>query len=618
MQDNPYNFNQLLLEANLLLEKEALPDSQQRFLELAVLLVIKLIDELQAQGLLSEGWVTFRPKLSWAQFSSLEPTSMLQALNQVILPQLIKTYNRYTDFFPKKSKLKNPVTLKNLVDKLSALNLLKLKCNILGEVFEYFLQQGAVHRKQSLGIYFTPYHIVRLILDLIKFKSTDTIYDPTCGAGGFLIEAYQLLKKQSKADCLLNKKILFGREISDSIKLAKLNLLLRGANPSSICQMDTLKAPIYNRFSVVLANFPFSQETAYSAVYGLKGKEANPVFLKHIIDALMFGGIAAVIVPDRLLFNKNLDYIKVRKLLLETCQVLGIIHLHEFVFMPYTKQPTSILIFKKGGSTQRVWFFEVIDDGFKKTRSLLSRNSRSIQENDLELLKALWKNKADSPRSFSVDASNIAKENYHLSMHRYRRLSQYFKNGIKLGELCNIVIGQTPRKTHANFYNGNHLFVRMGDLNQRIITDTHLKLTDEGVSCFSLKSLKKHSLLLSLRFTVGKTAFVGKKLYTSEAIAGILPKDNRVLSQYLYYILPQLDYSPYTNRNVKGPELTSATLAALYIPLPPLRVQKQLVRLFDSQEAKKQRYLKKINQLVSVKNKKIQALLKKEQRHGSR
>ncbi len=120
----------------------------------------------------------------------------------------------------------------------------------------------------------------------MPLKPNDKIYDPTCGAGGFLTEAFKRLKKHSRTSSRhLSKKIIFGREISDSIKIAKMNLIMLGAHPSTLCQIDTLKKPVRDKFSVILANFPFSQKTDCGSLYGFKGKDANPLFLKHIMDA---------------------------------------------------------------------------------------------------------------------------------------------------------------------------------------------------------------------------------------------------------------------------------------------------------------------------------------------
>ena len=229
----------------------------------------------------------------------------------------------------------------------------------------------------------------------------------------------------------MKEKTVYGREISGTAKIAKMNMIIIGDGHNNIKQMDSLKNPIKDEYNVVLTNFPFSQTTDYSSFYGFNSEDANPVFLKHIIDSLDNSGIAGVVVPEGLLFDENSEYIKIRKILLETCNVVAVIKLHEFVFKPYTGQPTSILIFEKGKQTQNVWFFDVQEDGFKKTGSKLGRSP--IEANDLILLRQIWKDKEDSKHSFSVDFKKIVEEKYKLSMDKYRKQGKKTNDFVKLG-----------------------------------------------------------------------------------------------------------------------------------------------------------------------------------------
>jgi restriction endonuclease S subunit len=195
-------------------------------------------------------------------------------------------------------------------------------------------------------------------------------------------------------------------------------------------------------------------------------------------------------------------------------------------------------------------------------------------------------------------------------MNRYKKSNQSLKDRVNLGDICDILIGETPRKTNKHFYGGKNLFVRIKDLNQEIIKSTDVTLTDEGINQAKVKSLKKHTLLFSFKLTIAKVAFAGRKLYTCESIAGLIPKDNRVLAPYLYHILPKLDYSPYINRGAKGQELKRSVLKTIQIPLPPLPIQKKLVRKLTCQEAKRKHFLKQAEKIRQIKNTTIKGLLK--------
>jgi len=598
-------------EANDLLRKEGIREGIERFAEFSNLLFLKLISEIEEERENNGEQRILEKKYCWESFYKLDPDRMLEYINSVILPRLVNKYNHSGDVFQQNLLIKSPENLKKIVDKLSSLKLLDADSDIKGDAFEYFLK-NSVSVGTDLGEYFTPRHIVKLIVDLVDPKFGDKIYDPACGTGGFLIEAFRHIKnkcKQTKENIqILKEKTVYGREISGTAKIAKMNMIIIGDGHNNIKQMDSLKNPVKDEYNVVLTNFPFSQTTDYSSFYGFNSEDANPVFLKHIIDALDKGGIAGVVVPEGLLFDENSEYIKIRKILLETCNVIAVIKLHEFVFKPYTGQPTSILIFEKGKQTQDVWFFDVQEDGFKKTGSKLGRSP--IEANDLILLRQIWKDKENSDHSFSVAFKKIVEEKYKLSMDKYRKQGKKTTDFVKLGEVCNIVIGGTPSRKDLSLYGGKNLWVKIRDMNhQMYISDTDEKITDKGVKESNVKLLPKDTLLFSFKLTIGKVAITAKELYTNEAIAGIVPKDNRVLTKYLYYLLPRLDYSVYSQRATKGKTLNKDIMRMVEIPLPSIEIQKKIIKELDAKEAEKEKHLQAVEKIDKDQNAKINELI---------
>src|SRR3989344_4936634 len=598
-------------EANDLLRKEGIREGIERFAEFSNLLFLKLISEIEEDRENSGEQRILEKKYCWESFYKLDPDRMLEYVNNIILPRLVNKYNHSGDVFQQNLLIKSHENLKKIVDKLSSLKLLDADSDIKGDAFEYFLK-NSVSVGTDLGEYFTPRHIVKLIVDLVDPKFGDKIYDPACGTGGFLIEAFRHIKnkcKQTKENIqLFKEKTVYGREISGTAKIAKMNMIIIGDGHNNIKQMDSLKNPVKGDYNVVLTNFPFSQTTDYSAFYGFNSEDANPVFLKHIIDSLDNGGIAGVVVPEGLLFDENSEYIKIRKILLETCNVVAVIKLHEFVFKPYTGQPTSILIFEKGKQTQDVWFFDVQEDGFKKTGSKLGRSP--IEANDLILLRQIWKDKENSNHSFSVDFKKIVAEKYKLSMDKYRKQGKKTTDFVKLGEVCDIVIGGTPSRKDLSLYGGKNLWVKIRDMNhQMYISDTDEKITDKGVKESNVKLLPKDTLLFSFKLTIGKVAITAKELYTNEAIAGIVPKDNRVLTKYLYYLLPRLDYSTYSQRATKGKTLNKDIMRIVEIPLPSVEIQKKIIKELDAKEAEKEKHLQAVEKIDKDQNAKINELI---------
>lgn len=597
-------------EANDLLRKEGIREGIERFAEFSNLLFLKLVSEIENEKEERNEERILERKYCWESFFKLPPDQMLEYINKVILPRLVNRYNHSGDVFQKELLIKNPENLKRIVDKLSTLKLLDADSDIKGDAFEYFLK-NSISVGTDLGEYFTPRHIVKLIVDLVDPKFGDKVYDPACGTGGFLIEAFRNIKAKCKHTAdnikLLKEDTIYGREISGTAKIAKMNMIIIGDGHNNIQQVDSLSSPYNSEFNVVLANFPFSQTTDYSGLYGFTAEDANPVFMKHIIDSLVDGGIAGVVVPEGLLFDEGAEYVKIRKILLDQCEILGVIKLHEYVFRPYTGQPTSILIFKKGKQTKKVWFFDVMEDGFKKTSSKLGRSA--LKENDLILLRQVWKDKEDSPRSFSVEVERIKEGGYKLSMDKYRPKREGRGSAV-LGEICEIVIGATPSRSNPSFWGGKNPWAKISDLHSSVVQKTSECITDLAVEETSVKLLKKGTLLFSFKLTIGKVAIAGVDLYTNEAIAGIVPKDEaKVLTKYLYYVLPRLDYAPYLQRATKGKTLNGKILNSIRVPLPSITEQKRLVELLDKEEAMRAELIKKAERILEAQNERLSLMV---------
>ena len=302
------------------------------------------------------------------------------------------------------------------MDKISKIgNLLDTNSDIKGDAFEYFLK-NSISLGNDLGEYFTPRHIVKLMVELMDLKFTETVYDPCCGTGGFLIEAFKNIKatcKHTKENLeILENQTVFGREISTTSKIAKMNMIIIGDGHNNIEQMDSLGHPVNGSYDVCLTNYAFSQKTDYGNFYGFDTLDANPIFLKHIYDSITDKGRCAIIVPDGVLFDIQKEYIKIRRILVDNANVEAVIRLHTSVFEPYTGQPTSIIIFNKGTKTKKVWFFDVKEDGFKKIKSKKGR--RKIELDDLVLLRQIWKDKLETDKSFFVDIKEIQDNDYSL------------------------------------------------------------------------------------------------------------------------------------------------------------------------------------------------------------
>jgi type I restriction enzyme M protein len=584
-------------EANDILRKDGLSEGRERFSEFSNLLFLKLISDIEQQREEDGEKRRLEEIYCWNQYKSKKAKELYEYINKIVLPRFDKEYNHSSDIFNKKLLINKPDNLKEIVERISRLgNLLDTNSDIKGDAFEYFLK-NSISVGNDLGEYFTPRHIVKLMVELIDLRFGETIYDPCCGTGGFLIEAFKNIKNKCKSskknNKILENETVFGREISTTSRIAKMNMIIMGDGHNNIEQKDSLEFPVKEKYDVAITNFAFSQKTDYGGFYGFDSNDANPIFLKHVYDSLKKDGRCAVVVPEGLLFDTQKEYIRIRKLLIEQSNLIAVIRLHNFVFKPYTGQPTSILIFQKGNVTKNVWFFDVQEDGFKQTGSKKGR--RKIQADDLIFLRQIWKEKLVTDKSFFVSAKNIANNDYQLSMNNYRK-KKTIKKTIKLKKLLKdnkIIMGFTPnRDDDAFWFGGKHTWVKVRDITDEMyIGDSEEKITDIAIQ--PRKLLPKNTLLFSFKLSIGKVAITQKPLYTNEAIAGLIVEDP-IIRKYLYYILPKLDYE--TNRAAKGETLNKVSVENLEIPFEADKI-KLIVNELDKIETQKQKHIRKREEL---------------------
>ena len=235
------------------------------------------------------------------------------------------------------------------------------------------------------------------------------------------------------------------------LRVSSMNMMLHGVNGANIRYQDSLSKSIkehYPRqeqdfFDVVLANPPFKgsldESNTNPDVLGLvKTKKTELLFVAHILRSLKLGGRAAVIVPDGVVFGSSKAHQQLRQELLDNNQLEGIVSLPSGVFKPYAGVSTAILIFTKGGTTERVWFYDLQADGY----SLDDKRTELKGEagNDLPDAIAQWHkyrqmiegNISGSTintvfgdkrkKAFVVPAEDIAANKYDLSINRYKEV----------------------------------------------------------------------------------------------------------------------------------------------------------------------------------------------------
>lgn len=176
-----------------------------------------------------------------------------------------------------------------------------------------------------------------------------------------------------------------------------------------------------------------------------------------------------------------------------------------------------------------------------------------------------------------------------LNVYFLKNQTKYGKNEVKkLAEVCNINIGGTPSRNNDDYYqNGKNLWVSVRELKGGYIYDTREKITDLGAKKSSVKLFDKGTVLFSFKLSIGKTAIVGKPLYTNEAIAGLYSRSKDVLNnKYLYYYISMTDFTKFASGVIGGGSLNKASLATLIIHIPSLEQQQEIVEYCERNDKK--------------------------------
>lgn len=272
----------------------------------------------------------------------------------------------------------------------------------LGNAYEYLL--SLMSAQGDAGQFRTPRHIIDFIVDVVDPNKDETVLDPACGTGGFLIAAYNHIteKHDGKGSNGISEKPLTpeekkrlmgnfqGYDIDEMmVRLAQVNMYLHQFKNPQIFEYDSLtRDDRWNdKFDVILANPPFMTPkggiTPHTK-FTISSRKAEALFVDYIVSHLKPNGRTAFIVPDGIVANSS--YKKLRKLLIDN-GLWAVVKLHGFAFKPYAGAKTSILFMDKSRkSNGNILFARINNDGYEK-----GEQRRPIEEDDLPSMERILK-----------------------------------------------------------------------------------------------------------------------------------------------------------------------------------------------------------------------------------
>jgi type I restriction enzyme M protein len=231
------------------------------------------------------------------------------------------------------------------------------------------------------GQFFTPREVIRAMVEVVSPQLGETVYDPSCGTGGFLVQAFEHMHGRLGEDATaeqidtLKRRTFYGREKENLIyPIALANLVLHGIDEPRIWHGNTLTGmEIYGglfqgapaTFDVVLTNPPFGGKEGREAqtLFAYKTTATQVLFLQHVIDSLRPGGRCGIVLDEGVLFRTTeTAFTKTKRKLLDECELQCIVSLPGGVFSAAgAGVKTNLLFFKKGAPTARTWYYDLSD-----------------------------------------------------------------------------------------------------------------------------------------------------------------------------------------------------------------------------------------------------------------
>lgn len=332
--------------------------------QLTYLLFLKMDDEnVQTFGedsAIPEGY-------RWADLIDLDGLDLVKQY-EATLEELSGQDNLIGTIYTKaQNKIDKPVYLKKVITLINEESWLVMDGDVKGAIYESILEKNGQDKKSGAGQYFTPRSLIQAMVDVACPQIGETVCDPACGTGGFLLAAYDYMKPQSsdkaKQDFLRNNALHGYDNTALVVTLASMNLYLRGIGTDRspiICQDSLEKAPS-TLVDVILANPPFGTRPAGSVEidrqdFYVETKNNQLNFLQHMMVMLKNGGRAAVVLPDNVLFEGGAGE-TIRKELLKNFNLHTILRLPTGIFYAQGVK-ANVLFFTKGTPTKDIWFFD--------------------------------------------------------------------------------------------------------------------------------------------------------------------------------------------------------------------------------------------------------------------
>jgi type I restriction enzyme M protein len=597
---------------------------QQTLEEFVKVLFIKIFDEngkLKYFSISSDEW------------NDLKSGKLVSSFSDRIITLFEKTKKEYQDIFDKDDRIKlSSNALGFTVNKLQGISLLGSSQDAKGLAFQKFLSH---HEKDGRGQFFTPEPVIDFCVAMMQPTSEETIIDPACGSGGFLMSTLKYLQENDpKSDTAkIISQNIFGLDINRSIaRIAKMKLLLEENGKTNILctnsleDLDSIKLSLgqKNGFNLILTNPPFGAKITQSSVlskfdlgykwsghknefYKTKTVYANQnaeiLFIERCLQLLKDGGRMAIVLPNGNFENPSLDYL--RYYIKQKTKILAIVNLPQETFIPYgTGVKTSLLFLEKDNKNQEkqypIFFGRVTKLGYQGNKNgtplyqknkygqiIKDRNGQPILDEDftiiIEAYKAFQKGKTiETENSFSIQFNELnGRFDFDFYSPENRKIFSNLNNTstVRLGDICEIVKVKSRKLKDPNL---TVEYVELSDIN----THSYEIINSTTYIVHELPSRASYEILHGDIITAIAGNSVGTRkhataLVTDDFAGSICTNGFRVLRNFKidsYYLLYYLKSEMFLKQMLMYrtgaaiPNVSDIDLASILIHLPDKKI----------------------------------------------
>lgn len=323
------------------------------------------------------------------------------------------------------NRMINGYLLRDVINKVNGIHFTSSdEIHTLSHLYESMLKEMRDTAGDS-GEFYTPRSVVKFMVAVTNPLLGETILDPACGTGGFLVESFEHLSKQCRTVQdreILQKKSIFGGEAKSlPYLLCQMNLLLHGLEFPQIDPLNSLRFPLKeigdrDRVDVILTNPPFGGEEERGILTNFPSDkqtaETALLFLQLIMRKLRRQpkpGRAAVVVPNGTLFGDGICG-RIKEELLKDFNLHTIVRLPNGVFAPYTSIPTNLLFFDRSGPTKEIWYYEIpLPEGRKQYTKTMP-----MQFEEFAGCIAWWNQREENERAWKAPVSELIAGGFNL------------------------------------------------------------------------------------------------------------------------------------------------------------------------------------------------------------